>query len=59
MRFFYPKGKKLKNLEFLGEILKLKPKPKMADPTQPNQSNKNLTQADTGQIFLTQTYHYF
>jgi len=34
----------LANLKrFLGEIFKPKLKPKMADPTQPNLSQKNLT----------------
>jgi len=43
--FFYPKGKKMKNLRFLGEIFRLKPK--MADPTQHEQ--QKLTLPDPGQ----------
>jgi len=53
--FFDPKGKKLKNLTFLGEIFQIQ--------TQiingwPNPSHKKLTQPDPGQKFLTQTHHY-
>jgi len=50
--FFDPKGKKLKNLGFLGEIFWTQTKDGWPDP-----SNKKLTQPDPGQKILTRTHH--
>jgi len=48
MRFFYPKGNKLKNLGFLEEIFQTQTKDGWPDPTRPNPSY-NLP--DPGQNF--------
>jgi len=55
--FFDPKGKKLKNLTFLGENFQIHTQTKdgWPDPTQP--SKKNLIRPDLGQKLLTQTHH--
>jgi len=53
--FFDPKGKKMKNLGFLGEIFQSRPKPKMADPTRAtNHCPYNLSQK-----ILAWTHHLY
>jgi len=53
--FFDPKGKKLKNLTFIGEIFEIQTQTINGWPD-PTRATKNWP--DPGQKFLTQTHHY-
>jgi len=59
--FFDPKGKKLKNLTFLGEIFGILTKTinVWPDPTRPEPQKIDPTRSDPGQKFLTRTHHYW